>query len=136
MALHLITLALACAYIVHCLILVEKDSHEGPFKAKNRLVVFPGSAHVQMVSLFDWVRRIFGVYTLNRKETGKEYWVVNPEAAERWECPFCLSFWAAIPFTIFAFVMLPELRLWIIPVHFALGTASTVFYGMIERALM
>lgn len=135
MVLHLLILSLACAYVTRALLLTEKSSHEGPFKTPNHFVVFPGSGHTQRVCLFDWIRRIFGVYRVQKDQQGTSYWVVQMNAAERWTCPFCLAFWVAIPFTAFVFVTLPELREWVIAVHLALGSASTVGYGLIERSL-
>jgi hypothetical protein len=130
----LLVTSLACAYVTRCLLLVEKVSHEGPFKLNKQFVVFP-SGHVQKVSLFDFVRGAFGVYTIQKRGDGNIYWVVNEDRAERWECPFCLSFWTGLVFSTLVFILVPEMRLWIVPVHFAIAAGSTIGYGLLERAL-
>ncbi len=135
LAVILVFVAMACAYVTRSLLLTEKFGHEGPFKAKNQFVAFPDSGHIQRVCLFDRLRRLFGVYTVENRGDGNRYWVVNEDKSERWTCPFCLSFWTALAFTALVFALVPELRLWVIPLHFAIACGSTIGYGFLERAL-
>ena len=99
-----IILGIAAAYPLNALILERKMSHEGPFKSKNRTVTFLMETgedgitlgiHKQRVCLWDWIRRIDGVYDVKGDE-----WYVNAWRAERWTCPFCLSFWISFFFSL------------------------------------
>lgn len=113
------------AYVLHCLLLEEKEGHYGPFRSESKKVIFISSQHEQPVVLWDYLRRIFGVYTVVENQ-----WYVEDSkvAVERWTCPFCLSFWLTIPWSIFAilniFGMSIDALIWIIPVHFTICMAS------------
>lgn len=102
----IILIGLGTSYILELFILEKMDSHTGPFQSKKRKVLFLSelddeglmqAEHYQPVALFDWFRRLFGVYDV------KGYiWTVNNLRAERFTCPFCLSFWVSFPMTILA----------------------------------
>lgn len=95
---------LAAAYITKILLFdTEKiESHYGPFLDTSRIVRFPD--HVRPVTLFDWIRRPFGVYHIQGK-----VWLVDEKLnrkIDRWTCPYCLTPYIAtlmaIPFSHFA----------------------------------
>lgn len=97
-------IGLGTSYLLELFVLEKMDSHVGPFQSKTRKVLFMSdtddegftqSEHFQPVSLFDWFRRLFGVYYVNGP-----IWTVNNLRAERFTCPFCLSFWVSFPGTI------------------------------------
>lgn len=106
---YLVLLSLMTAIITHILILERRESHFGPFQDANRIVLFPPdlenlSDWQQPVTLFDWIRRLFGVYTVKQ-----HVWYVNPVHSQRWTCPICLSFWIALVVTGISFYyVLPE----------------------------
>ena len=120
-------LGVPAAYVLRSLILERTTSHEGPFKSNHLRVVFPEvedlPEHSQAVAFFDYIRLLFGVY----KRSGK-YWIVQYGQAERFTCPFCLSFWVAYLFSIPA-VIIFELNpiLWV-PVHLGIASASQIIY--------
>lgn len=108
-------------YLTRVLLFEEKDSHFGPWPSKTRRVVwfkFPPEAvfddpeahayeeYRQPVTLFDWVRRVFGLYRVAKygdegQKTAEELWYVNSDRVEVWTCPVCLSFWTALFTTAF-----------------------------------
>lgn len=106
---NLLLLSLAVTYLTHVLLLEQKISHYGPFVDKDRLVEWRANPdkeiapHVQSVTLFDWIRRPFGVYTVKG-----HVWIVNETASERWTCPICLSFWVAAAMLVVHFVLPPD----------------------------
>lgn len=116
-------------YITHILLLERKVSHFGPFPSKTKIIYFPLSydeegekipAHHQPAALFDYIRRLFGVYKVN-----KDTWqVVDGSMSERWTCPVCLSFWVAIiPAIVLGLLTNP----FIIPVYiFSLSGVSSI----------
>ena len=113
------------AYIVHVMILKPKISHEGPFPIKRRVIFLfdEGLEHSQKAALFDVIRRIFGAYHVT--ENG---WIVKTNAlGEVWSCPTCLSFWAALLFSIPLAFWFPEPIL-AVPVHFGIAAISTAFH--------
>jgi hypothetical protein len=134
MFINLIILGLATGYLVRSFLLTEKRSHEGPFKLPKRYVVFPETDHIQRAALFDMVRRAVGVYEVAVYGDGNFYWKVKSDPAERWTCPFCLSFWVSLPATIL-FVHLSQDLMWAIPAHFAISTLAIIAYGLIEGSL-
>jgi hypothetical protein len=96
--------------------LVEKQSHYGPWPSKTRRVIwsqvvsaddYSGNfyrEYTQPVTVFDWVRRLFGLYIVEvipadpvKNIPKEELWYVRQEREEVWTCPICLSFWVAIP---------------------------------------
>lgn len=92
---QILLMALTTAYLTHILILERKTSHFGPFPSKGLVVLFKpdeefDEEHIQPVTLFDWVRRIFGVYSVKN-----HVWTVKAIESQRWTCPICLSFWIA-----------------------------------------
>jgi hypothetical protein len=99
--------SLSVAYVTQFLLLERKDHHEGPFKNRNVVVMFPGTddgevivyEHKQYAAMQDYFRRFFGAYRVD--ENG--VWIVT-DKAEVFTCPFCLSFWttflASIPVII------------------------------------
>ena len=134
MLINLVILGLATGYLVRSLLLMERSSHEGPFKLPKRYVVFPDSGHVQKVAIFDVIRRLFGVYEVVSYSDGNYYWKVKANSAERWTCPFCLAFWVSLPVTVL-FTYLVQDPIWILPGHFAISTLAVTAYGLIEGAL-
>lgn len=120
-------LGLAGTYFLRCLILERKIDHEGPFKNSRLRVVFPETAeqpeHVQAVALFDYLRLPFGVY----KRVG-DFWVVQYDRAERFTCPFCLSFWTTFLFSIpYVLIYGVDPVLWV-PVHLGTAVVSQITY--------
>lgn len=101
-ALNPILLGFPVYYIVRILLLQQKISHEGPFKSKNKLVLWPSTKdgveydHIQHVAAFDWLRRLFLVYKIK----GNHWIVKDGWISEVWSCPVCLSFWIAFPFAL------------------------------------
>lgn len=122
--LAVIICGVAAAYPLRSLILIERDDHEGPFRSKTLFVRFPSTGHVQRVALFDWIRRLTGVYEV----TGVE-WVVREGTTqvERITCPFCLSWWASLPFSI-GLSLYFRTGLIGIPAHFAIAIIAQVAY--------
>ena len=115
-------LGIGAAYPTRALLLMERDSHEGPFRIPNWSVRFPSTGHTQHVALFDVFRYPFGIYRVNE---AMGTWDVreNANITELFTCQFCLGFWVCVPFTFFfcAHFGLTRLELlWAIPVHFAL----------------
>lgn len=112
--------ALALAYLVRVMLLVEKEDHEGPWPSNDQKVYFADSEHIQRVALFDRLRRLFGVYKVT-----DDIWTVYGPRAEMWTCPVCLSFWLSLP--ISALLLLSE-PFWQSPffvfLPFALATAA------------
>lgn len=102
-------LGIPATYVLRALLLEEKISHEGPFRSKTRWVIFEqpspysdgrrlpweASFH-QRVALFDWIRRLFGVYSVE----GDHWFIRQHWLAELWTCPFCLSFWTSFLFSV------------------------------------
>lgn len=128
-------LGIAGAYILRSLMLVERDSHYGPMQSYTRWVQFP-SGHQQPVALFDWIRRLAGVYQVGKSEKFPPEWdvwvVVDSEFSERFTCPHCLSWWTSllfsIPYSLYAFHLTWAL-VWGIPIHFAVAVISQLIYG-------
>lgn len=126
-----VVLALAQAYAVRCLLLEQKDGHEGPFKF-GAVIYFPQTAHAQRACLWDRIRNLFGVY--ERQDDSPNIWRVKQDAAERWTCAFCLSFWVSFLFCI-PFCAYFDLILFYPVVHLALSYLSTVFVGLVNFVL-
>lgn len=112
----------AGAYILECLLLEQKISHEGPWKSRKRHVLFREDQHIQAVALFDWIRRLFGIYKVHGYQ-----WEVKTERAEMFTCPTCLSFWVALPFSVLFYALHPDWKL-IIPVHFAIAMIAKLVH--------
>lgn len=147
MGLELFILALLlgfpAAYITRSLRLTPVSSHEGPFKSKTHVVEFPQHsyidpndgfkktlpAHQQALTLFDWIRRPFGVYKVEGNT-----WIVQNDSAERWTCLFCLSFWVSSPFTLLIYLNGSDL-LWLPVCHFGIATVSTLVSTLIDRLM-
>lgn len=128
--LAILVLGVCGAYILNALILERRFGHEGPFKDEGKFVVFPQEEftvgqsltiepeHRQGVALWDHIRRVFGVYHIE-----DNLWYVQKEAAERWTCSFCLSFWTTIPLTLF-YCWATGLWFWFPVAHFAIAVVS------------
>lgn len=129
-------LGVGAEYVLRSLMLMEKDSHEGPFPSDKevRYVRFESTGHMQKVALFDWIRRLFRVYLIEER-FGVEEWVVVDEraAVQRFTCPHCLSWWTSLPFslglTLAAFGSSASFLIWIIPIHLFIAVISQVVYG-------
>lgn len=135
----IILLGLGTSYILELFILEKMDSHAGPFQSKKRKVFFLSeldygefkqAEHYQPVSLFDWFRRLFGVYHVNGY-----IWTVNHLRAERFTCPFCLSFWVSFPGTITLSIYMIAYEYELMPfvgvclfAHFAIAIISQIIY--------
>lgn len=110
---------LASVFTVFYLVLIfqfyEKVSHFGPFQSKTRRMIYlrrdmSGEViekYEQPITIFDWVRRLFGVYRIEKEECTDndtfdigceegEVWFVRQERMEVWECTTCLSGWVAL----------------------------------------
>lgn len=127
-----IFLGLAGTYLLRSLMLFERADHEGPLRSSKskRYVRFERSGHIQHVALFDWVRRLFGVYQINA--LGE--WVVDEDRpqVQRFTCPFCLSWWTttilSLPFTYIYFGATWVGLAWNIPIHFFIAIVSQICY--------
>jgi len=141
-------LGIPMAYILRALILEEKVSHEGPFRSPSKTVVFyvyewryndgskmiikrlpePEESHRQKVAMFDWIRRLFGVYEI----VGNEWKVRDHWLTELWTCPFCLSFWVSflfsVPFSIIGFGLTVDALLYWPVAHFSIAVVSQMIY--------
>lgn len=140
-------LGIPATYVLHALLLQEKDSHEGPFPLnKNRFVIFKYDRtrdewHYQRVALFDVIRRVFGAYDVEKEElsggTAVENWIVKEGSAlgQVWTCPFCLSFWISllfsVPHTLFCFGFTWNAVLFFIPFHLTIAVVSQVIHRYI-----
>lgn len=129
--LYILFFGVAATYPLRALLLEKKDlNHEGPFASEYRWVFHVEDSWTQRVALFDWIRRLFGVYEVSKSTSDprKEIWKVVPGKAARFECPFCLSWWVCVPFTgLFAHITRIDPIL--IPVaHCAIATISQVVY--------
>lgn len=136
-------LGIPAYYVLQCLLLEQKENHEGPFATSHLTVLFPEkriepsgeypeerwyAEHKQRVALWDWLRRPFGVYDISGNT-----WAVNEKRAERFTCPFCLSFWAALPFSAF-FSAVTGLWLWFIVVHLGIAVVSRLVYEALNAS--
>jgi len=100
---------IATFYVTRVLLYADVDSHAGPFPQMNQTVVHvqPGTddddftfyQHRQPVTLFDYFRRIFGLYDIVQAEDdpAAKLWYIRQTRLEVWTCPTCLSFWVSIP---------------------------------------
>jgi hypothetical protein len=97
----------ATFYITWVLLFPGQDENAGPCPSKRRVVVFiykdPSTGSVmnytRPVTLFDWVRRLFGVYSAVKEPAShpdKIVWVVSTDKLPVWLCPTCLGFWVAV----------------------------------------
>lgn len=132
-------LGIPMAYVLRCLLLEEKDGHEGPFKSSTEWVFFPGcedqdgtavAPHRQRVALFDRIRRVFGVYQVQ-----DNIWTVQSDKAERFTCPHCLSFWCAFLFAIpyaFSLPTTEEAIAWYIPIHLSIAISAQIIHKYLE----
>lgn len=123
-----VLLGIPAAYLLRVLLLDEMDSHEGPFQSARRTVKFPDSGHEQSVALWDWLRRPFGVY-----EVKGDTWVVRLKRAERFTCPFCLSFWTSLVLSVpYWLLTMQPLTLqsffWLLVFHFTIAVSSRTVY--------
>lgn len=98
-------------YLTNVLLLDEdKVSHHGPWPDSKREVVWATQVDLKRgqfnelrypVTLFDWVRRVFGLFIVDG-----DVWHVNSARVEVWTCPVCLSWWvglfSSIPWIILA----------------------------------
>mgnify|MGYP005847519507 CR=1 FL=1 len=123
--LHILIMGVAATYPLKCLILEPKTSHEGPFKSKSKHVYFRDEEHTQAVALFDWFRRLFGVYKVEG-----DIWRVVHNRYEYFSCPFCLSFWVAFLFSV-PYTLITEQYLWSVVTHFAIAIISRICYKVI-----
>lgn len=93
-------LGVACYYPVCVMLLNFKG---GPFTDFKILVEDHDENNgAWPVSLFDRIRRLFGVYYIGKDSDQKERWYVELNNwSELFRCPYCLSFWFAFPFSLF-----------------------------------
>lgn len=130
---------LAAAYILRSLLLEVKEDHFGPFQDYSRWVRFhkgTSREHLQPVTLFDWIRRFAGVYTVTKDPmTSTDWWwwdVKDGEGSERWTCQHCLSWWTAIPFSLLVVVWkfgvsVSTFAFWL-PTNFAIAIVSQICF--------
>lgn len=129
---QLFLLGLACGYITRCLLLEQRDSHVGPFRIKGSFVKFD-DGHLQPAALFDVIRMVAGVYRIEKVGLQQVLHVI-PEAAERFTCPFCLSFWVALPASGWVFHAYQSLGLAFVSL-FVIAVISTLTVGAIDYGL-
>lgn len=110
-------------YIVRALLLEEKTSHEGPFLFKNLHILFPATNHIQRAGLFDVIRRLGGAY--RRDPDVLNAWVVDENRSQVWTCPFCLSFWLSLVFSVPLIISNGDLW-YAVPAHFAVCVSAVV----------
>lgn len=53
------------------------------------------------VGLFDYLRRLFGVYAISKDVDGYEIWIIHNYRMQVWACPFCLGFWVSFVLSVF-----------------------------------
>lgn len=121
--------AIAAAYLLKILILEKRMSHEGPFLF-NRIVVVNG--HTQRASLFDLIRRVFGAYHIEEGENYTKWILKTSSLGEVWTCPWCLSFWSSIPFTVAAFINLDYENYFIFVIHLFICFVAAFLYQVSE----
>lgn len=125
-----VLLGVAATYPLRALILEPKERyHEGPFASEKRHVYFKSEEYVQRVALFDWVRRLFGVYRVEKNPDGSELWVVVEDKAARFTCPFCLSWWVSFIFTAIFFAHNRMPLEWLFAVNCIVAVVSQAFYS-------
>lgn len=120
-------LGIPAAYLIQVLLLVERESHEGPFRSEEKRVRFPDSDHTQQVALFDWVRRLFGAYIVDGN-----YWTVHPVRSQRWTCSVCLSFWTAFVFSI-PYTLSSDQWWWAPAYHLTIAVSSQITYRVLNE---
>lgn len=133
----------ATMYLMSILLWHEEGEH-GPFPDNRRDVVRLRQVmedHITeyrvRVTLFDWVRRVFGLYDVSRYEdvsgNVRFIWLVREERLPVWACTRCLSFWAALAVCIPLNFSIP---LWWMPM-FVLGMsgASYAIHWWIQKQL-
>lgn len=125
-------LGIPCAYIVWCLRLDELDDHEGPFILKNTFVIFSHNKHIQKAGLFDIIRLWFGVYVVE-KDGSIQKWVVDPSRSEYFTCEVCLSFWIAIPFTLYLLISFPTAFPLLVFTHFGISYISSILVRVLDK---
>lgn len=132
----ILLLGLAAGYITKSLVLEEKDTHVGPFQLKATFISFPDTGHIQQACLFDIIRFMFGAYYKAEEQNEfQRVYEVHPIRSERFTCPFCLSFWVALFFSIPAMFFFQINPLLFPVVHFSVATLSTLFVGALNYAL-
>lgn len=89
-------------YYITTVLLFDIDAEE-PFERDDMDIYLSteGQMLTRPVSIFDFVRRIFGLYKVVDAR-----WFVRTERLPLWECPVCLSFWVA-SFCVVSLVVLP-----------------------------
>lgn len=131
---YVILSGLAASYIVRALLLRRTRTHMGPFKSERRFVVFYDATgvpdHFQPVTLFDWIRRAFGVYSV-KKNDNDWLWAVNDSIAEYFTCPFCFSWWVSLPFTVLYVADGNRIILSLV-VHFSISATSYITYRLAD----
>lgn len=94
---------LAAAYIVRVLLF---DGSTGPFESNTELIVDNGTS-ADRVDLWDRIRRLFGVYSIQDAENGYTEWHTTVRA-DLWRCPKCLSFWLTLFVSVPFFLLTQE----------------------------
>lgn len=91
-------------YITHILLFSEAD--HGPLRSKTQRLQIVDTENRQLksrpVHLFDWFRRLFGAYVIERNAERELIW--RPKHIAVWICPICLSFWIACVLTVLVFI--------------------------------
>lgn len=140
-------------YLTKIFLFEHKESHYGPWPSHNKIVKhidhyggLPAEVMVtytQPVTLFDWVRRFFGLYEITTDDpipegnwdikTDQEIWIVRERRIELWTCTTCLSFWSA---TIVSLLLLLIQRdLWMWPLNLGILAGISAFLHNIEAVL-
>jgi hypothetical protein len=118
-------LGVPASYLLDVMLLQKRSDHEGPFKSWTKRVYFSDTKHDQAVALWDWIRRLARVYDIEGN-----IWTVNANRAERFTCPFCLSFWTSFVLSVPVWIMLngsvisAEWVYWLVVFHFTIAVSS------------
>lgn len=101
-------LGFAVFYLTSVLLFSMDDT--GPYPQKNKDIAH-GALDPETkerilikrpVGLFDYLRRFFGAYTVNKdSQDGREVWIVREARMAVWTCPYCLGFWVAFVLAVF-----------------------------------
>ena len=138
---EMLIIGIQAAYWLH-LLLITEENHDGPISSKSKILV---QVHTngnplgyRPVSMIDrLVRRPLGVYqksdTVSLGDTEVKTWSIRfgSGAYDLFTCPFCLSFWVSIlfsvPFMLFSWNPDP---IWVIPIHMFITTVAYSTHGL------
>lgn len=134
-------------YLTKIFLFEHKESHFGPWPSSWRVVRHiyridlqeydAFHTYQQPVTLFDWVRRIFGLYEIIKDdplddddEDDQEIWIVRERRLELWTCPTCLSFWSGAIVSILLLMVQRDLLMW--PLNWGILAGISAFLSSTE----